>query len=465
MMDNKAKKQLKKIAAIFGPTFFVLLFCSFFFFRGSIWYAEGVGSDNVGGYAWSSNYGWISMNCTNDNSCNAGHDYGVKIYGASGNSYDFNLDGYAWSPNAGWISFRAANPPDNYSFNANCKKTCNSSNNCTACFNPDTGRIYGWAKVINLGNDGWMSLSATGTSPGVYIDQTVASGTFYGYGWNSDSAKSKGLGWVSFSCGTSGAGGCASTNYQVYLRNHTLPSPSGLSAPNWPFASACGSLALNTVLAWNNTNYNPTAYQIIFSTNNSTTTSPYYDTGKRSATNPVSFAVSSSNVLITGKYDTPFYWFMRVWDDFGFISHWRQFNTASGDTLTDNVARNSTIGNSKTFTTYKHEMPTVHFTYIPTDPLAYYPVTSTVSSYYYTSASPASNAQDCGNTNCSYLWAGSSTLSNLTPTASSTVMTFRYTHGAKIKITVTDLDNYSCSSSTPAFFVDLLPVWKEKKAQ
>jgi hypothetical protein len=57
----------------------------------------------LNGYAWSSNIGWISLNCRTGGAgrsdiCNT-NDYQVRITQAG------NLMGYAWSPNIGWIRF------------------------------------------------------------------------------------------------------------------------------------------------------------------------------------------------------------------------------------------------------------------------------------------------------------------------------------------------------------------------
>ena len=57
--------------------------------------ADGILSE----WAWSENFGWISFNCSNDNSC-ASSDYGVTVATSTGEFND-----YAYSENIGWISF------------------------------------------------------------------------------------------------------------------------------------------------------------------------------------------------------------------------------------------------------------------------------------------------------------------------------------------------------------------------
>ncbi len=54
------------------------------------------------GYAWSAEYGWISLNCSNDSSCST-VDYKVS------NDGNGILSGYAWSETFGWIDFKPTN--------------------------------------------------------------------------------------------------------------------------------------------------------------------------------------------------------------------------------------------------------------------------------------------------------------------------------------------------------------------
>lgn len=127
-------------------------------------------SDNLSGYAWSDNIGWISFNCTNDSSCGTSN-YGVTVNGTSG-----DLSGYAWSDNVGWVSF---NPSDVVG--------CPSSP-CTPNISRVTGNASGWFRVLSgvggSGWDGWVSLSGV-TATGMVIS---------GYAWGSDV-----VGWVDMS--------------------------------------------------------------------------------------------------------------------------------------------------------------------------------------------------------------------------------------------------------------------------
>ncbi len=135
-------------------------------------------SQNLSGYAWSSNIGWISFNCTNDTSC-ATSNYGVNIDPATG-----NFSGNAWSNNIGWISFNQT---------TGCPESgCTTQPN----LNTTTGAITGWAKALtadNNGWDGWIKLAGTASSGGAY-GPTLSGTTFSGYSWGADV-----IGWMDWS--------------------------------------------------------------------------------------------------------------------------------------------------------------------------------------------------------------------------------------------------------------------------
>jgi|GEM_PF-4620498 len=57
----------------------------------------GGGSSNVSGWIWSENIGWISLNCSNNNSC------GVVNYGVSVDKTTGKFSGYGWSEHIGWV--------------------------------------------------------------------------------------------------------------------------------------------------------------------------------------------------------------------------------------------------------------------------------------------------------------------------------------------------------------------------
>ena len=114
--------------------------------------------DELTGWMWSSNIGWVSTNCKTTNTCtlnNAnGIDYAVKIDNDLNNTSGYGLlSGYAWSSNIGWISFQpmATGCPSVSSYSSDClpRAIYNSSTS-----GPD---IIGWAQVVKTGE--WISLS------------------------------------------------------------------------------------------------------------------------------------------------------------------------------------------------------------------------------------------------------------------------------------------------------------------
>lgn len=149
----------------------------------------------ITGYAWSGNIGWISMNCTNTNSCGTSN-YGVNI-DSSG-----NVAGYAWSSNIGWIKFGGFSsfpPAGSGTIAANAHATgnnitgwaraCAGLNNVTSPqINQTTPNLSCTGVSRTDGWDGWISLSGTG-----YGVSDSSAGAITGYAWGSDV-----VGWIQF---------------------------------------------------------------------------------------------------------------------------------------------------------------------------------------------------------------------------------------------------------------------------
>ena len=128
-------------------------------------YAHAATTDNVFGYVWSYNVGWISLNsCNNpiDSSTCGSIDYGVKLDTSSN-----VISGYAWNDVVGWISF---NPSDWGACPPN-----NSGGTCTT-YSSFSNKLAtgGWARVLSAKNngtvngntdwDGWISLGGNGSN-------------------------------------------------------------------------------------------------------------------------------------------------------------------------------------------------------------------------------------------------------------------------------------------------------------
>jgi hypothetical protein len=141
---------------------------------------------DLNGWAWSSNVGWISFNCLTGGSCGTS-DYKVRLDDQTG-----AMSGYAWSSNVGWISFNAADI-------SGCAPNATSPN-----INTKTGFAVGWARVLvpKTTSDpywnGCIALSGKDfTSPDVSgnrgVTYDVTDKKIKGHAWGSNV-----IGWIKF---------------------------------------------------------------------------------------------------------------------------------------------------------------------------------------------------------------------------------------------------------------------------
>ncbi len=244
--------------------------------------AEAGSSENVNGWAWSENIGWISFNSTNcdvdKDGIYEGSNEGGGITPApancptSGNvnSYGVNIDslgvfsGYAWAgggvnadgslaPTIGWIKFDPGSDfntnkyPEDPQYSAKVDLTNCLGNECP---------VSGWARacaglnddgdgVANNcqgptrtdGWDGWIKLRGTaidGSTYGVWMDKSVSPAEFRNWAWGSDV-----VGWISFNCKDGGYDEvtkkiydiCSTSNYKVMtnLAVVSIPTVSNLN--------------------------------------------------------------------------------------------------------------------------------------------------------------------------------------------------------------------------------------------
>ncbi|MCK4355044.1 hypothetical protein KAW43_01665 [Candidatus Parcubacteria bacterium] len=185
--------------------------------------AEAGADDNVSGWAWSENVGWLSFNSINcDSDSNGITDQGnysqcsigetIQPYGVDIDKYSGELSGYAWSEQIAWISFNKGEL-------SGCP-----SGACEAKIESDD-TLSGWARAclvfadgcsgsLKPNNergswDGWIKLKGTAAEPpnqdyGIFLDRGVSPFEFQGWVWGSNI-----LGWISFShsnCDTNGDG-------------------------------------------------------------------------------------------------------------------------------------------------------------------------------------------------------------------------------------------------------------------
>ena len=152
-------------------------------------FGEAAVGDNMTGYAWSDNIGWVNFNSGS---------YGVRV-DATG-----LMSGYAWSDNIGWITF-----------NSNQLSGCATAP-CEVRFNKVTGMVTGWARVCSGmsdtssnslypnqtnpnntcggvsrtdGWDGWIQLRGASGNYGI----TVTGCNWDGWAWGGNV-----VGWIHF---------------------------------------------------------------------------------------------------------------------------------------------------------------------------------------------------------------------------------------------------------------------------
>ncbi|MBI4142849.1 hypothetical protein HY480_03180 [Candidatus Uhrbacteria bacterium] len=158
--------------------------------------ASAATTDNVHGWAWNDSAGWIAVDSENcaalnrdqdsDPCARYGRSYGVNI------SETGVLTGYAWTERAGWMCVGAT-----------CAETTGAVpvGGWRARANAITKEVTGWAKILALGDSGWVSFSCANTETCGTIayrtDVDPMSGQFSGYAWNGAS-DGRGFGWMSW---------------------------------------------------------------------------------------------------------------------------------------------------------------------------------------------------------------------------------------------------------------------------
>ena len=295
---------MKKILMILVVTVFLVYLLNDFGEKEAL--RAGTG-DNLSGWAWSENIGWISFNNTTGG---GSVNYGVNINPSTG-----KFSGYAWSENIGWIQF---DPPGPYP----------ASPNHSAKLDLATNQVTGWARALAYDDswDGWIKMDGVSLS-GCDLE---------GYAWGSDV-----IGWIKFKGTAQGGSSYGVISSFCGGRVNQPPSATNLQVnqPDYCLSGPAG------IFSWTFTDPDPddtqSAYQIQVD-NNSDFSSPEADSDK---------VVSPSNSYATlqGKlsYNTTYYWRVRVWDKDDSVSGW-----VSGPS----------------FTTPKHAYPTVDFSWAPQEP-------------------------------------------------------------------------------------------------
>jgi hypothetical protein len=162
--------------------------------------------DELKGYAWSSNIGWLSFNCSDRGVCGTS-DYKVTLQS------DGTLTGYAWSPNIGWVRFGGLTdfPTGNGTTATNAVRDANSFKGFIRACSVFQSGCSGATKDVGSyelgGWDGWISLAGTTTDNSNY-GATLSGNTFQGYAWGDEV-----VGWLNFGTGSGGGGGGVTVSF------------------------------------------------------------------------------------------------------------------------------------------------------------------------------------------------------------------------------------------------------------
>jgi len=330
-------------------------------------------NDNVSGWAWSENIGWISFNNLNcdpdDNGRSNGLPPGCPPAGTEIGRYGVNVDlagilsGYAWSEHIGWISFNKAdtgNPPalpyigESYIAKINWTKT--------------PPEVSGWARVMSVvqnpgpaqagGWSGWIKLR--GANYGIWIDTGVDPAESNNFAW-ADQV----VGWISFNhkncdpdsdgvseggLGCPAAGTLMNNAYKVIIRGIANNPPEVINLKSRELDPCLFGAAF--ILSWRfrdkDRGDSQSAYQVQIDDNPSF--SSVDDDSCSPAPGTCSPGHNSDSYTTTRgrlEYNTTYYWRVKVWDQRGAESEWSEIDS---------------------FATTPHQWPAVNFVWTPARP-------------------------------------------------------------------------------------------------
>ncbi len=452
-------------------------------------------ANNVRGIAYNSNNGYILFNCLDDDFAGRftfDFTFAFYIIPCSVSTYGVTLDqnnnftGNAWNEKLGYITFDSTSTPADISFRTNGRcnykradgstNICDASNHCTACYNENDRKVYGYMKVLSTGE--WIRLdditgiisAADKLQINSYVDSNP--GVFSGATMSND-----GPIWFK--------GSFLGFDYGVKVWPLEIRQ---LTAPNWSSADACTSAANRATLSWALRSGEQLAYQVLISTQNNTSTANIVDDS-----GIVYNTLTRQYNSLSLAYGTHYYWFLKLWDKTGSSTPWRQFNTTNSsngdlvdsthpykignkDWLTDNYLYNnsSSPDPALTFTSYRRRFPLPNFSAMslvgnPTEFLIATTSNRFVSTSSYYDASNILRA--CDDAHCSYQWTTSDPGPAIIAASTTATTSIVFTEVANTKVELTAIDNtngegevYRCSIPKYLNVNYSLPVWKETKA-
>ena len=355
----------------------ILTIGAFFLFNGQeIEKVQAGVGDNVFGWAWSENIGWISFNNTSGGGSVV--SYGVNI------GSDGLFSGYAWSENIDWISFADfdgdgdIDAADKNIPGSPCAPNCEARLDFENC--PENKcPVYGWARALAPvgdpqagGWDGWIKLD--GPNYGVEISDVTHE--FEGWAWGGDDSDSTAvIGWISFNhlnCDSNGDGVSDQGNYSQcpigqevadykVETSFVFNNPPEVGSPKVKYQKYCNVFAGQGLIGFkwiyqDEDGDNQSGFDFrVNHINNVNDPNPEVDRIVENLDNPIDTTnnqqVFIKSPLEPGKitFNETYYWWARVWDNKGGNSGW--------------VAGPST-------TTDLHAWPYPDFTWSPSSPSA-----------------------------------------------------------------------------------------------
>ena len=417
-----------------------------------------------------------------------------------------NFYGSAFNFAKGLVNFGGADTPvdvPNYDFNDNCPNDCDATNNCSACYNEEEQKVYGWAQVADTsqelirldsyinGSENELQIKswnmASSTNP-FYANLTP--GDFIGHASSTISGARVPL---SFNCISEDGDDvdntiCDTRDYYVYIEN---PEVGRMTAPNWSFEDACNpGTARGSSLKWELSSGWHNGFEVVvmddpsLSVSTSSPNTVCWSGIENSSAKQYNIPSASDTICQNYSdlnYNEEYTWFLRIRyfngeDDEW--TNWYQFGVNDGhqgETFDiDNSHTSVKDTDPRTFSTYLHEFPVPYFTWSPEEVVIgdeeeltiFNALDPTQKSYAYTSASP-NTAINCDNMSCGYNWDTSDDSANISnSTAPSTTITFWESGNTTVDLRVTDEDNYYCTRSRLIENINYgLPIWKEVKAE
>jgi hypothetical protein len=435
---------LKKVLPALG---ILTLAMGGFIFRLYFWQgqpvAAQVGADELSGWAWSENIGWISFNCEDLGVC------GVSDYAVSFNASSGKFSGFAWAETIGWINFGPQSgypqsPGHEAKLNVNDSQiegwaqACavfKGDDSCSGSLDSNAGGWDGWIKLGDAGSDNdWVG----NDNSQVWLDNTACE--LRGWAWGSDV-----VGWIVFNSKDLAGSAAFAVAAPASACNQGPDKPNNLNLTKDYCAPGGDSWTFTFGWDYSDPESDPQSYYQLQIDNSASFNSPECDTGQQaltvsSKTITLGTAPNSVECAVRAKglnYATDYRWRIKVWDSNNNESQWST-ETAS-------------------FETPPHAYPQPGFTWDPIEPVAGEEVQFTDETIFGSGSSGQS---------WSWSWTGDSPNPSSSSAQNPKVIFGDPTVSDGVTTNLTALDDAgSCQTSQSLTVQESLPEFEEKAPQ